>query len=82
MSPLKTPSDIAAQQRAYRPVVLKDLIDSEKTHITELQHLMSNVLSTIEKSEMLVTFLSSKVFLQQNFIISNFIKIKVLLFCN
>ncbi|XP_014292931.1 rho guanine nucleotide exchange factor 7 isoform X1 [Halyomorpha halys] len=53
LSPLKTPSDIAAQQRAYRPVVLKDFIDSEKAHITDLQHLMSNVLTTVEKSEIL-----------------------------
>lgn len=53
LSPLKTPGDIAAQQRAYRTVVIKDLIDSEKTHINELQSLMSNVLHQIEKSDIL-----------------------------
>lgn len=52
LSPLKTPNDLTAQQRAYRTVVIKDLIDSEKAHITDLQNLMTNVLHLIEKSEM------------------------------
>ncbi|KAK9510450.1 hypothetical protein O3M35_005237 [Rhynocoris fuscipes] len=52
VSPIKT-CDIVAQQRAYRSVVLKDFIDSERTHVGELQQLIQNILIPIEKSHLL-----------------------------
>lgn len=42
----------AAQQKQYRAVVLKDLIDSEKAHVTEQQGLVTNFLHPLEKSAM------------------------------
>lgn len=41
------------QQKQYRAVVLKDLIDSEKAHITEQQGLVNNFLQSLEKSTVL-----------------------------
>ncbi|XP_018329256.1 uncharacterized protein LOC108739724 isoform X2 [Agrilus planipennis] len=41
------------QQKQYRSVVLKDLIDSEKAHVTEQQGLVSNFLQPLEKSSIL-----------------------------
>ncbi|XP_063231749.1 rho guanine nucleotide exchange factor 7 isoform X2 [Bacillus rossius redtenbacheri] len=52
-SPSKLPPDLVAQQRAYRNVVLKDLIDSEKAHVAELQGLLKNFLHPLEKSDIL-----------------------------
>lgn len=48
----KLPSDLSAQQKAYRNLVLKDLIDSEKANVAELKTLSSNFLHPLEKSEM------------------------------
>ncbi|XP_046987789.1 rho guanine nucleotide exchange factor 7 isoform X3 [Schistocerca americana] len=53
ISPVKLPPDIAAQQKAYRNLVLKDLIESEKAHVAELQTLLKNFLSPLEKSDIL-----------------------------
>lgn len=47
-----TPLDLAAQQKVYRNVVLKDLIDSEKAHVTELQGLVKNFLRPLENSDL------------------------------
>uniref|UniRef100_A0A0A9ZJ98 Rho guanine nucleotide exchange factor 7 n=1 Tax=Lygus hesperus TaxID=30085 RepID=A0A0A9ZJ98_LYGHE len=52
LSPLKTGSDLVAQQRAYRTVVLNDFIESERVHINELQQLIVNYLQPIEKSHL------------------------------
>jgi Rho guanine nucleotide exchange factor 7 len=51
-SPTKLPPELAAQQKVYRNLVLKDLIDSEKAHVAELQGLLKNFLHPLEKSEM------------------------------
>ncbi|XP_075211542.1 rho-type guanine nucleotide exchange factor isoform X2 [Lycorma delicatula] len=45
--------DLAAQQKIYRSVVLKDLIDSERAHLTELQGLMHNFLIPLEKADIM-----------------------------
>ncbi|XP_049868250.1 uncharacterized protein LOC126368364 isoform X1 [Pectinophora gossypiella] len=48
-SPIRAPSEI----QAFRNVVLKDIIDSEKAHVAEMQGLVSNFLQPLEKSDML-----------------------------
>ncbi|KAF5287117.1 hypothetical protein FQR65_LT12340 [Abscondita terminalis] len=47
------PVSLCVQQKQYRAVVLKDLIDSEKAHITEQQGLVNNFLQPLEKSSVL-----------------------------
>lgn len=47
-SPIRAASEI----QAFRNVVLKDIIDSEKAHVAEMQGLVSNFLQPLEKSEM------------------------------
>lgn len=46
------PKPIISQQNQYKSVVLKDLIDSEKAHVTELEGLVSNYLHPLEKNLM------------------------------
>ncbi|XP_039280818.1 rho guanine nucleotide exchange factor 7 isoform X2 [Nilaparvata lugens] len=46
-------TDWAAKQKAYRSFVLKDLIESEKAHVNELQGLYHNFLLPIEKAEIM-----------------------------
>ncbi|XP_060803046.1 rho guanine nucleotide exchange factor 7 isoform X1 [Amyelois transitella] len=48
-SPIRAVSEI----QAFRNVVLKDIIDSEKAHVAEMQGLVSNFLLPLEKSDML-----------------------------
>nr|CAH7765211.1 unnamed protein product [Callosobruchus chinensis] len=48
------------QDNQYRSVVLKDLIDSEKAHVTELEALVTNFLQPLEKS----TFLTPDEYMQ------------------
>ncbi|XP_053600541.1 uncharacterized protein RtGEF isoform X1 [Plodia interpunctella] len=48
-SPIRAVSEI----QAFRNVVLKDIIDSEKAHVAEMQGLVSNFLVPLEKSDML-----------------------------
>ncbi|KAM3964702.1 rho-type guanine nucleotide exchange factor [Aphomia sociella] len=48
-SPIRAASEI----QAFRNVVLKDIIDSEKAHVAEMQGLVSNFLQPLEKSNML-----------------------------
>ncbi|CAG5022015.1 unnamed protein product [Parnassius apollo] len=48
-SPIRAASEI----QAFRNVVLKDIIDSEKAHVAEMQGLVSNFLHPLETSEML-----------------------------
>ncbi|CAH0556423.1 unnamed protein product [Brassicogethes aeneus] len=45
----------AVQQSQYKGVVLKDLIDSEKAHVTELEGLVTNFLQPLEKSNILTS---------------------------
>lgn len=47
-SPIRAASEI----QAFRNVVLKDIIDSEKAHVAEMQGLVSNFLQPLEKSDM------------------------------
>lgn len=47
-APAATPAIVNNQQN--KAVVLKDLIDSEKAHVTELQGLVINFLQPLEKS--------------------------------
>lgn len=47
-SPIRAASEI----QAFRNVVLKDIIDSEKAHVAEMQGLVGNFLLPLEKSEM------------------------------
>lgn len=51
-SPIRAPSEI----QAFRNVVLKDIIDSEKAHVAEMQGLITNFLQPLDKSEMWVLF--------------------------
>jgi len=39
-----------AQQKAYRDVVVRDIIDSEQAHVAELQTLSTNFLQPLEKA--------------------------------
>ncbi|XP_050675725.1 rho guanine nucleotide exchange factor 7 isoform X3 [Leptidea sinapis] len=48
-SPIRAASEI----QAFRNVVLKDIIDSEKAHVAEMQGLVSNFLQPLENSDML-----------------------------
>lgn len=47
-SPIRAASEI----QAFRNVVLKDIIDSEKAHVAEMQGLVNNFLQPLEKSDM------------------------------
>jgi Rho guanine nucleotide exchange factor 7 len=47
------PKPVIVQQNQYKSVVLKDLIDSEKAHVTELDGLVTNFLQPLEKSSTL-----------------------------
>ncbi|KAJ9593790.1 hypothetical protein L9F63_027565, partial [Diploptera punctata] len=53
ISPSKLPPEHIAQQKVYKNLVLRDLIDSEKAHVAELQGLLKNFLHPLEKSEIL-----------------------------
>lgn len=50
---IPTPITPVTQQKQYRAVVLKDLIDSEKAHVAELQGLVKTFLKPLEKSTIL-----------------------------
>ncbi|XP_072396127.1 uncharacterized protein [Diabrotica undecimpunctata] len=47
------PRPIVLQQNQYKSVVLNDLVDSEKAHVTELEGLVTNFLQPLEKSTIL-----------------------------
>ncbi|XP_018577740.1 uncharacterized protein LOC108916034 [Anoplophora glabripennis] len=47
------PKPVVNPQNQYKSVVLNDLIDSEKAHVTELEGLVSNFLQPLEKSSIL-----------------------------
>ncbi|XP_057659892.1 uncharacterized protein LOC130896115 isoform X1 [Diorhabda carinulata] len=49
------PKPIINQLNEYKSVVLKDLVDSEKAHVTELEGLVTNFLQPLEKSAILTT---------------------------
>lgn len=51
-SDVKMPVDLTAQQKAYRNVVLRDIIDSEKANVAELQTLVQNFLHPLESADM------------------------------
>lgn len=48
-----TPQPIVQQENEYKNLVLKDLIDSEKAHVQELEGLVTNFLLPLEKSGIL-----------------------------
>lgn len=54
---MPSPITPVTQQKQYRAVVLKDLIDSEKAHVAELQGLVKTFLKPLEKSTMYVALL-------------------------
>lgn len=68
-SPTKLPPELVAQQKVYRNLVLKDLIDSEKAHVAELQGLLKNFLHPLEKSEMWVLILYNYLFISKTVIL-------------
>lgn len=47
------PQPVVQQENQYKNVVLKDLIDSEKAHVQELEGLVTNFLVPLEKSGIL-----------------------------
>ncbi|KAJ8964425.1 hypothetical protein NQ317_014538 [Molorchus minor] len=47
------PKPTVSQHNQYKSVVLNDLIDSEKAHVTELEGLVTNFLQPLEKSSIL-----------------------------
>ncbi|KAF2898835.1 hypothetical protein ILUMI_07340 [Ignelater luminosus] len=51
--PVSSAVTSSAQQKQYRAVVLRDLIDSEQAHVTEQQGLVKNFLQPLEKSTVL-----------------------------
>ena len=80
-SPTKLPPELVAQQKVYRNLVLKDLIDSEKAHVAELQGLLKNFLHPLEKSEMWVLILYNYLFIIKTVILLHVeaMKLKVLI---
>lgn len=54
--PPDAPKPVALQQNQYKSVVLKDLIDSERAHVAELEGLVTNFLQPLEKSSMYYCF--------------------------
>ncbi|KAF4525620.1 hypothetical protein B566_EDAN001219 [Ephemera danica] len=50
---LPLPVDLTAQQRLYRGVVVKDLLESEKAHVAELKALVVNFLRPLKSSDIL-----------------------------
>ncbi|KAJ1530581.1 hypothetical protein ONE63_005464 [Megalurothrips usitatus] len=50
-SGVQMPVDLTAQQKAYRNLVLKDIIDSEKANVAELQALVQNFLHPLENAD-------------------------------
>ncbi|KAK9737844.1 RhoGEF domain [Popillia japonica] len=51
--PVVSPITPISQQKQYQEVVIKDLVDSEKAHVAELQGLITNFLVPLEKSSIL-----------------------------
>ncbi|XP_043244855.1 rho guanine nucleotide exchange factor 7-like isoform X2 [Amphibalanus amphitrite] len=47
------PMELVSQQRVYRSLVLQDIIDSERAHISELQTLCKNFLQPLSRSDVL-----------------------------
>ncbi|XP_063592494.1 rho guanine nucleotide exchange factor 7-like [Penaeus indicus] len=59
ISPLHGDSDLISpqhsqQQQIYRNLVLKDILDSERTHVADLQNLHATHLTALHKSELFV----------------------------
>ncbi|XP_034252099.1 rho guanine nucleotide exchange factor 7 isoform X1 [Thrips palmi] len=50
---VQMPVDLTAQQKAYRNLVLRDIIDSEKANVAELQTLVQNFLHPLENAGIL-----------------------------
>ncbi|KAK3913655.1 Rho guanine nucleotide exchange factor 7 [Frankliniella fusca] len=50
---VQMPVDLNAQQKAYRNLVLRDIIDSEKANVAELQTLVQNFLHPLESAEII-----------------------------
>lgn len=45
------PIDLAAQQRLYKGVVVKDLLESERIHVSELRTLVVNYLRPLKTAD-------------------------------
>jgi len=45
------PIDLAAQQRLYKGVVIKDLLESERAHMAELRTLVVNYLRPLKSAD-------------------------------
>lgn len=52
MSPERSPQESPAHQKLNRDIVLKDIVDSERVNVAELQGLVNNFLQPLETSNM------------------------------
>ena len=52
LSPEKSPPELPVHQKLNRDIVLKDIIDSERANVAELQGLVTNFLQPLEASNM------------------------------
>ncbi|XP_059482593.1 rho guanine nucleotide exchange factor 7 [Neocloeon triangulifer] len=52
-SSIALPIDLAAQQKLYKGVVIKDLLESERSHVNELRTLVVNYLRPLKTAEVL-----------------------------
>ncbi|XP_051155369.1 rho guanine nucleotide exchange factor 7 isoform X1 [Leptopilina boulardi] len=53
LSPEKSPPELPVHQKLNRDIVLKDIIDSERANVAELQGLVTNFLQPLETSNIL-----------------------------
>ncbi|XP_033232104.1 rho guanine nucleotide exchange factor 7-like [Belonocnema kinseyi] len=53
LSPEKSPPELPVHQKLNRDIVLKDIIDSERANVAELQGLVTNFLQPLEASNIL-----------------------------
>lgn len=51
-SPERSPQESPAHQKLNRDIVLKDIVDSERVNVAELQGLVNNFLQPLETSNM------------------------------
>lgn len=52
MSPERSPQESPVHQKLNRDIVLKDIVDSERVNVAELQGLVNNFLQPLEASNM------------------------------
>lgn len=51
-SPERSPQESPVHQKLNRDIVLKDIVDSERVNVAELQGLVNNFLQPLEASNM------------------------------